>query len=256
VIQRPEGDAPEVVEDALYGGRVRLRQLRGGHRAGTDAVLLAAALSPEPGEVVADIGAGTGAVGLMIAARSQARIVLVEKDAGLAALCRENVVLNRLEQRAHVIEADFLSAPSRPRADGLSSGMADAIVTNPPFFESGRTRAPPDPRRAAAHVMGEGGLGGWLRACADLLRPKGRIALIHRADRLDDCLAQLSAGFGGINLWAVHPRADDPAIRVVLAAVKGSRAPLTVRPPLVLHGADGGFTPQAQALHQGEGWVM
>jgi tRNA1(Val) A37 N6-methylase TrmN6 len=40
--------AEEVSEDTLLDGRVRLKQLTRGHRAGTDAVLLAAAAIPRP----------------------------------------------------------------------------------------------------------------------------------------------------------------------------------------------------------------
>lgn len=254
--EQDPASGPEIAEDALYGGRVRLRQFRGGHRAGTDAVLLAAALRPAPGEVVADIGAGAGAVGLMVAARSDAKVVLVEKDPSLVALCRENVALNGLGPRAKVIEADVIAFAADRHAGGLESGTADAVVTNPPFLEAGRSRSSRDSRRAAAHVLAPGGLDLWLRGCADLLKAKGRLAMIHRADRLDECLRRLSVEFGDVTLRIVHPRAAEPAIRVVLTAVKGSRGPLTIRPPLILHGSGGGFTPEAAALHQGEGWLM
>src|SRR4051812_10083316 len=103
----PDGD---VTEDALLGGRVRLRQPRRGHRAGTDAVLLAASLDPRAGATVYDLGAGAGAVGLIVAARTKARLVFVEREPGLAALCRENIALNRLDGRAEIIEADLLAA--------------------------------------------------------------------------------------------------------------------------------------------------
>lgn len=250
-------ESPTVTEDALYGGRVRLLQLREGHRAGTDAVLLASALMAEAGELIADLGAGSGAVGLMIAVRSPAHLLLVERDPALVALCGRNVALNGLADRARVIEADLLADAAERRRAGLVRGMADAIATNPPFLDATRGRASPDRRRESAHVLaGEDGLARWLRACADLLRPKGRLALIHRADRLDACLQVLSPSFGAVRLRAVHPRAEATAIRVVLTAVKGSRAALAIAPALVLHGPDGGFTPQAAALHRGDGGLM
>ena len=114
----PEADAV-IAEDALLGGRVRLRQPRRGHRAGTDAVLLAALAAPREGETVYDLGAGVGAVGLAIAARAAARVVFVEREPVLAALCRENIALNRLEARARVIEADLLAPAAARRERGL-----------------------------------------------------------------------------------------------------------------------------------------
>lgn len=243
---------PNVAEDALYGGRVRLLQPRRGHRAGTDAVLLAAMAEVEAGEGIADVGAGTGAVGLMIAARTPgAGVLFVERDPFLAGLCRENIVLNGCADRAHVLTADVLASAPERRAEGLRSGTVEVVATNPPFLEAGRARSSPDSARAVAHEMPVGGLERWLGTCADLLVPRGRLALIHRADRLGDLLAVLRRGFGGLTLRFVQPRAEEPAIRVLVKATKGSKAPLVVLPPLVLHDGAGRFTPEAEALHRG-----
>jgi tRNA1(Val) A37 N6-methylase TrmN6 len=241
---------PEITEDTLLGGRIRLLQPVRGHRAGTDAVLLAAAVAPRPGDVVADLGAATGAVGLMIAARApEARPVFVERDPDLAELCRRNCALNGIA--GSVTVADLLDPASR-RGAGLMPESADWVVTNPPFLEEGEGRVSPDPGRAAAHVLPPGGLESWLRACAALLRPKGRLAVIHRADRAAACLALGERGFGDLRLRFIHPQAGQPAIRLLMSAVKGSRAPLTVEPPVILHVAAGRFTPEAEALHRGE----
>lgn len=246
-----EFPACDLAEDALLGGRVRLLQPRRGHRAGTDAVLLAAAADATAREAVADVGAGTGAVGLMIAARvPEVSLVAIERDARLAHLCGRNFALNGA--RGRVLAADVLAPVGERRRMGLAPGCADLVVTNPPFLEAGSSRRSPDAGRAAAHELPPGDLEAWLRACADLLKPKGRLALVHRADRLGDVLAALRRGFGGVRLRLVHPRADREAIRLVATATKGSRGPLAVLPPLLLHEEGGAFTPEAEALHRGE----
>lgn len=246
---REAGTHP-VSEDRLLGGKVRLLQPERGHRAGTDAVLLAASAPVSAGDVVLDAGAATGAVGLMVAAREKAaRIVFVERDAELAELCRRNAALNGLDAR--IAAADLLDKASR-QAAGLLPESADVVMTNPPFLEEGQARLSPDPGRAAAHALPAGGLEAWIGACAFLLKPKGKLVLIHRADRLSDCLTTLGKGFGSVALRFVHPMADRPAIRVILSAVKGSRGPLSVLPPVILSGPDGRFTAEAEALHRGE----
>jgi tRNA1(Val) A37 N6-methylase TrmN6 len=237
-------------EDALLDGRVRLLQRAGGHRAGTDAVLLAAASPVRAGDRVIDVGAATGAVGLMIAARQPAAsFVFVERDPVQAALCRRNLALNGVA--GEVAELDLLERRSWGPAD-LVPEAADLVVTNPPYLDAAQARVSPDPGRADAHVLPEGGIEVWLRACATLLKPKGRLVLVHRADALAPILSALGRGFGGVSLRFVHPSAERPAVRLLLAATKGSRGPLGVEPPLVLHGADGRFTPQTAALHRGE----
>jgi tRNA1(Val) A37 N6-methylase TrmN6 len=241
-----------VTEDSLLGGRVTLRQPRQGHRAGTDAVLLAASVPVRDGETVCDLGAGAGAVGLILAARAPADVVFVEREPVLARLCRENAALNGLGARARVIEADILRTAAERRERGLLPASADVVATNPPFLEAGRARRSPTALRASAHELPEDGLGRWIVAAADLLRPKGRLALIHRADALEACLRHLSRGFGALAVRPVHARPGEPAIRVLVAATKGSRAPLTLLPALVLHDGTGAFTPEAEAVHRGE----
>lgn len=243
-------DAHAVTEDRLLDSRVRLKQPRQGHRAGTDAVLLAACVSPKPNETVVDLGAGTGAVGIMIGSHAPVELVLVERDACLVALCRENLRLNGLSGR--VVAADLLASREERQARGLIPESADWVATNPPFLDPGSARPSPDDGRSAAHLMPADGLGRWLEAAYDLLKHKGRLALIHRADALADAFRHLAGRFGGVTARAVHPRRDASATRVLLTATKGSRGPLTLAAPLVLHEADGTFTPLAEVLHRGE----
>jgi tRNA1(Val) A37 N6-methylase TrmN6 len=244
----------EVTQDLLLGGRVHLAQPAKGHRAGTDAVLLAASAPVRPGDIVMDVGAATGAVGLMAAARERAgRFVFVERDPGLAELCRRNLLDNRVDGQVAV--ADLLDKASRLAA-GLAPESADLVLTNPPFLEEGQARISPDRGRAAAHALPAGGLEAWLKACTGLLKPKGRLVLIHRADRLTECLGILADRLGGIELRFVHPAEDRPAIRFLLSGIKGSRAPSSILPPVVLNGSDGRFTPQAEALHRGEASLL
>ncbi|WP_204336688.1 hypothetical protein, partial [Proteus mirabilis] len=67
---------------------------------------------------------------------------------------------------------------------------------------------------------------------------------------LPACLAALGNRFGGVQVRPIHPRVGDPAIRILLTATKGSRAPFGILPPVVLHDEAGRFTPDVEALHR------
>lgn len=240
----------DVAEDLLLGGLLRLLQSRKGHRAGTDAVLLAAALASPQGHLV-DAGAGVGTAGLACAVRAQGpRVTLIENNAEAAALAERNAALNLIEARVKVAEIDLLSAAAR-RGAGLADGSADAVLTNPPFFDAAEVRASPDPARASAHVL-EASLARWMAACIAMLRPGGVFVMIHRADALADCLAAAGNRLGAVLVLPVYPQASKPAGRILLRGIKGSRARPGLAPGLVLHAPGGGFTPQAEALHRGE----
>lgn len=233
--------------DLFLGGRLRLRQAAHGHRAGTDAALLQACAPADARGLCIDVGAGVGAAGLSALVRAPALdMVLAEIDSAACARAAENIALNGLQAR--VVEADVLR-PAARRAAGLADGAADMVLTNPPFYAPGAARASPDADRARAH-MGE--IGPWMKAALALLKPGGWFYMIHRPDALPDILAACEGRLGGLRLKPVLPRADAPAIRLLLSGRKASRAPLAILPGLTLHRADGAFTPLAQAIHLGE----
>ncbi len=238
--------------DRLFGGRLKLLQTAGGHRVGTDAVLLAAAASSLAKGLVVDLGAGVGAVGLRLAQRSPGvSVALVENDPQALDLAVRNVALNDLAGRARVVAVDILGDAKARRAAGLAEGSADLVATNPPFSASGTMRGSPDARRAAAHMMPADGLPRWLAAAADVLRTKGLLVMIHRADALDEVLGALAAsGLGSVIVRPVHPKSEAAATRVLVKATKGGRTPLKLLPPFVLHEPDGRFTDEADAVHR------
>jgi tRNA1(Val) A37 N6-methylase TrmN6 len=61
-------------------------------------------------------------------------------------------------------------------------------------------------------------------------------------------MGALSGRFGGLRILPVYPRSGAPAIRVIVQGTKGSRAPMTLLPGLVLHGEGNAFTPAADAI--------
>ena len=235
----------------LLDGRLILRQPARGHRVGTDTMLLAGCLA-EPGSHVVDAGAGVGAVGLAVALRApSASVCLVERQGDLAAIAQENAARNGLAARVRVAECDLL-APAGRRGAGLPNGWASAVFTNPPYYDQGAVRASPHDGRAQAHVLGEGGIGAWMRACLALLAPNGRFAMIHLPQALAPILEACEGRLGSVRVLPVHAREGEDAGRIIVTGRKGSRAPLAIAHPFVVHEADGRFTPRADAIHRGQ----
>jgi FkbM family methyltransferase len=237
-------------EDRLLDGRLRLLQPRKGHRAGSDAILLAAALPALAEGPLVDFGAGVGTAGLAAALRQPGlSVVLVERDPELAALAARNVGLNGLDERVRVVVAAI--GERGALHNELPNGSAAWVAMNPPFFEAGAARASPVPNRRAAHVA-DTPLALWLRAARRVLRPRGGVTIIHRAEALGEILAALATGFGEVAILPVQALAERPAIRVIVSARLGSKKPAALLPALVLNGPDGRFTAQSEALHRGE----
>jgi tRNA1(Val) A37 N6-methylase TrmN6 len=226
--------ATDTTDDGFLGGQLRLRQPKSGHRAGHDAMLLAAATHARSGNRVVEFGAGVGAAGLAVARRVDAiGLVLVEIDSRLAALARENAARNAIA--ADVIVLDVAAPADAFAAHGLAPDSVDVVLMNPPFNDAARHRASPDPARSVAHVAEPAMLENWVHAARRILKSGGVLTLIWRADGLGQVLAALDRGFGSLAVLPVHGEATRPAIRVLVRAVKGGRAPLRIEPALMLN---------------------
>jgi tRNA1(Val) A37 N6-methylase TrmN6 len=237
----------EVSEDTLLGGRVVLRQPRSGYRVAIDPVLLAAAVPAGAIDTVLDIGCGVGAAMLCLAARvAGCRITGIEAQRELVRLASENIDLNQVQGRVVAMAGDILRPPPR-----LEPGSFGHVMANPPFLEAGTATASPLPRKAAATVEGEADLAAWVRFALAMVRPKGSLTFIHRADRMEQLLAQLMGRASEITVFPLWAGSDKAAKRVVVRARKGVETPTRLTPGLVLHAADGRYTAAADAVLRG-----
>lgn len=243
----------DTTEDAVLGGRLMLRQPRRGHRVGHDAMLLAAATGARAGEHAIDLGAGVGGAGLALAVRvAGLNVTLVEIDSGLSALAASNAKRNAMEDRVKAVSCDAEDIAALSRA-GFAAGSIDRVLMNPPFNDATRQNVSPDPRRRLAHAAGPHVLTRWIATAGFLLKPRGVLTLIWRADALGDVLAALKAEFGAVAVLLILPRAGAPAIRVLVRAERGGAGAMRDYPALVLNDAGGKPSAAAEAvLRNGE----
>lgn len=227
----------ELTEDGLLGGRVKLLQPRRGFRTAIDPVLLAAFVPARPGDSVLEIGCGTGAAFLCLAARVPGiAVTAIERDPQLAALAARNAALNGVD--ATLLAEDCCALPALPP---MQHAMA-----NPPYWTGG-TASPDAARRQAAHE--DAPLAAWIAALSRPLRHKGTVSLVLPAARLAEAAAGFrDAGCGSVRLLPLWPRAGTPAKRILIQARKGGKGADEMLPGLVLHEANGDLTREAEKV--------
>jgi tRNA1(Val) A37 N6-methylase TrmN6 len=243
-VSEAEAAPPSFTEDRLLGGRVRVRQPAAGYRAAIDPVLLAAAVAAEPHQLVLDVGCGSGAAMLCLAARvPDCRLVGLEMQRDLVRLAGDNAILNAMEARVSVMIGDLLHPPPR-----LSPGSFDHVMANPPFIQQGRGTPAPLAAKAEATIEGEADLAAWVRFSLAMVRSKGTVTFIHRADRIDALLGQIAGRAGEVVVFPLWAGQGRDASRVLVRARKQIAAPARLAAGLVLHEADGRFTNAAEAI--------
>jgi tRNA1(Val) A37 N6-methylase TrmN6 len=242
--------------DAFHFGVFHIVQPSGrGHRAGMDAMLLASMVVADGPVHVADLGAGAGAAGMGVAARlPQAHVLLVEKSADMVGYARKSLALAdnaALAGRLDVLEADVTLKGRARVAAGLADDTFDQVIMNPPFNHADDRRAP-DALKAAAHAMDGNLFEDWVRTAGAILKSGGQLSLIARPESIADIIGACGKRFGGVEVTLLHPREGESAIRVLVSAIKGSRARLTFRSPLFMH-PDGShkFLPYVDDLNNG-----
>jgi tRNA1(Val) A37 N6-methylase TrmN6 len=242
--------------DAFHFGGFHIVQPSGrGHRAGMDAMLLAAMVVAERPIHVADLGAGAGAAGMGVAARlHEARVLLVEKSAEMADYARKSMALPEnaaIAGRLSLLEADVTLSGRARVAAGLVDDAFDHVIMNPPFNHADDRRAP-DALKAEAHAMNGDLFEQWVRTAGAILKPGGQMSLIARPESIVAIIAACGRRFGGVEVTLVHPREGENAIRVLVSAIKGSRARPVFRSPLFMH-AEGShrFLPFVDDLNNG-----
>ena len=228
--------------DGLLDGRVRFSQPTDGYRVAMDAVMLAAAVPARARDHVVDLGAGAGAASLCLAARlADCRITAIEVDPIAARLARDNAALNDAAGRITVIEA----AIETVTADHL--GTVDHVMANPPYLPP--SRAAPSARGDRATVeQGDVDFAVWIRVALTLVRPKGSVSFIQRADRLDDLIAGLRQAAGEIIVFPLWPKPGRAAKRILVRARRNVSSPLSLKPGMVLHCDDGAYTAAAESV--------
>ncbi|GMG82083.1 methyltransferase [Paralimibaculum aggregatum] len=235
-----------LTEDHFLGGRVRLLQPKAGYRAATDPVLLAAAVPAEPGERVLDLGCGAGAATLCLAARVPGLVLAgLELQPAYLALAARNAALNGVAVALH--EGDVAAPPAALRAQSF-----DHAIMNPPFHAPADLASPVEGRDIAHRIRTD--LAAWIGCALARLRPRGRLTLIQRAERLPEILAAIGDRAGGIVVRPLAARVGRDAKRVLLTARKGSRGPFRLAAPLILHAGTAhladreDFTAEARAI--------
>jgi tRNA1(Val) A37 N6-methylase TrmN6 len=215
------------------------------YRFTSDAVLLANLATVVKGARVIDLGAGSGIIGIIIAAkRDVTEVIGLELQPELANMARRSAEYNNLGKKVRIIEGDIKAAP-----EILGREIYDLVVVNPPYApaESGGESEKEHInicKREKKIKLEE-----IIVNAAKILKFGGRLCMIHKSNRLAEVIAlAMQNNLTPKRLICVHPKSDRPADTVIVECKKGAAHGMSVD-TLIVYNEDGSMTERAARLY-------
>lgn len=205
-----------------------------------DAVLLAEFVwvPIQQGKLV-DLCAGTGAIPLFLSYRTKGTVTGVEIQSRLVDMANRSIEVNGLEERLHIVEGDVKSAAAL-----LGHSRYDVVTCNPPYFLANETslRNQNEHHTIARHEV-LCTLEDCIRSASQLVKPGGKVAFVHRPERLLDILTLMRAyRIEPKRMQLVYPKGGRDANTLLIEGAKDGKPGLTILPPFIVYEEDDTYT--------------
>lgn len=224
-----------------------LKQSQDYLKLGTDAMLLSHFARVTKNALVCDLGTGNGAISILMAARHpHIHIDAIEILRGPAALAKENVLLNHLSNRMHVVEGDI-----RHIETYFSAERYDCVVSNPPYLSKNGGLHTDNPNLLAARMEIDSTIDDICTAAKFLLKYGGNFSIVYRPERLHVLFAALSKNnLEPKRLRFVQNKLSTAPSLVLVEARKGGNPGLSVLPVLLIRSEDGRESKELLDIYQ------
>lgn len=238
----------EITLDSIRA--IRLYQPRAGYRFSVDSLLLFNFVNLRSISTIADLGAGCGVIGILLAQKyKMSKVTLFEIQERLSELARKNIEINLLQENVEVLKVDIREIPSLYPS---FRSLFDVVVSNPPFRKIRSGQINPEEDKALARHEIAIDLAGLIKSADFLLRPKGRLFLIYHPSRLSEIIEELRGRQIAIKrIQFVHSSILTEAKMVLIEGVKGGKIGLKVERPFFIYDESGRYSDAMRAIYEG-----
>ncbi len=230
--------------DDFLGGKIKLKQLLNGYRATSDAVTLSAAVNKlKNNATILDVGSGTGAVSLCLAARfKNIKITGIELQNENVEIANENSELNNFSDRVKFFQGNIFDNNNVFAKQGF-----DCVISNPPFMDRSDYASPNSNRDLTRR---EENLKEWIEFCVKRANDNGKIYIIAKPDKLGEILQVMMIKTGAIKLYPIYSKINNIAKKIIIEATKSSKGKLEIMPAISLHSDDGKINSVAKKIQK------
>ncbi|MFD2115490.1 tRNA1(Val) (adenine(37)-N6)-methyltransferase [Paenibacillus yanchengensis] len=234
-MQSRELHSNERLDDLMTSSGLKIIQSKEVFSFSLDAVLLARFANVPTKGKIADLCTGNGVIPILLSDRTTASIDAIEIQPRLVDMARRSVAWNNLSEQITVIEHDLRTYPST-----IGNTVYDAVTVNPPYMtvQSGEIKGNEHYAIARHEVLCT--IDDVANTCNKILRPGGKLFMVHRPSRLLDIMEALRRWrLEPKKIQFVHPNEQTPANIVLIEALRDGKPELKVMPPIVVYDQKG-----------------
>lgn len=199
---------------------------------GMDAVLLSGFAKAKKGDHVLDLGTGTGIIPILLSAKTKAEhLTGLEIQEESADMARRSILLNDLQDKIDIITGDLKEAGRI-----FKPASFEVITCNPPYMtENHGLINPEEPKAIARHEI-LCTLEDVIAAAASLLKPAGKLYMVHRPFRLAEIITVMNSYHLELKrLRVVYPYVDKEPAMILLEASRGGKSGMVIEKPLIIY---------------------
>lgn len=212
-----------------------------------DAVLLAkfCYVPIQKGKIV-DLCTGNGVIPLLLSERSKAEIIGVEIQERLYQMAVRTAEINQLQDQIQFVHDDLNKAVEK-----LGKGQFDVVTCNPPYYKS-VTEKDWNENKYFAIARHEiyCSLDDVIRVSSELVKQKGKLAIVHRPERLIDIIMIMKKyHIEPKRIQFIHPKKDKEANILLIEGIKKGNSGVKIHKPLVVYNDDNTYSKQFTEIY-------
>ncbi len=210
---------------------------------------------------IADLGTGTGIIPILLHGKlgygrksnadgentmtDEANIYAIEIQDEMKDMAERSVLLNDLQDDIRIVLGDIKQA-----SEILGRKCFDVVTSNPPYMKNSGGLTNPDMSKAISRHELLCTFDDVARQAHELLKPGGRLYLVHRPERLAELITTLKKyNLEPKRLRMVHSFVDSEATMVLIEAASGGRPFMKVDRPLVIYKDKGIYTDEIMEIY-------
>ena len=238
----------ERIDDLQYKD-LKIIQETDGFCFGIDSILLSDfAKNIKKNSKVADLGTGTGIIGLLLCKKTNlAEMTGIEIQEDVANMAERSIKLNNLEEKFRIINSNINEIFSKKL---LEKNVFDVVVMNPPYKEVGTGEINENEKKLISRHEIKANLSDFIKTASGLLKDKGELYIVHKPERMPDIIQKLRGNkIEPKELRVVYSNKNSEASLILIKAVKGGKKFLKIDRPLYIYNESGKYSDEIKQIY-------